>query len=76
MRKSGLDVRHLTEPQLPIYATKIDFQGMGIKAIDGVSLAQVNEKSLGFHTRSNFTPALVKKGARSRHRLKRLKRHG
>lgn len=64
MRKSGLDVRHLTEPQLPIYATKIDFQGMGIKAIDGVSLAQVNEKSLGFHTRSNFTPALVKKGSK------------
>lgn len=64
LRKGGLDVRHLNEPQLPIYATKIDFQGKGINAIDGVSLAQVNSKSLGFHTRSNFAPALIKKGTK------------
>lgn len=65
IRKSGLNVRSLTEPQLPLYATKIDFQSKGITAIDGVSLAQVNSKGLGFHTRSNFSPALIKKGVKA-----------
>ncbi|MDF9779223.1 PD-(D/E)XK nuclease family protein [Pseudomonas baetica] len=62
LRKNGLDARKMTEPQLPIYATQIDLQGKGVASIDGVSLAQVNSKSLGFHTRSNFAPALIKKG--------------
>ncbi|MBM7166343.1 PD-(D/E)XK nuclease family protein [Pseudomonas aeruginosa] len=59
MRMTSLNADTLTEPQLPIYATKIDFQQNGGKRIDGIALAQVNSKSLGFHTRSNFTGELA-----------------
>jgi len=66
MRMNSLNAATLTEPQLPIYATQIDYQEKGIERIDGIALAQVNAKSLGFHTRSNFTSELVKKPRASR----------
>ncbi|HHH9441271.1 TPA: PD-(D/E)XK nuclease family protein [Pseudomonas aeruginosa] len=64
MRMQSLNADTLTEPQLPIYATKIDFKSEGVKRIDGVVLAQVNSKSLGFHTRSNFTDSLAPKSGK------------
>lgn len=59
MRMSSLNAENLNEPQLPIYATQIDFTSKGVKSLDGVALAQVNHRSLGFHTRSNFSAILV-----------------
>ncbi|MCU9528092.1 PD-(D/E)XK nuclease family protein [Pseudomonas mosselii] len=58
MRMNSLNASSLTEPQLPIYATKLD-QADGANAIDGIVLAQVNQKSLGYHARSNFSASLV-----------------
>lgn len=64
MRMTNLNAETLTEPQLPIYATKIDYQRAGGKKPDGIVLAQVNSKSLGFHTRSNFTAELAPKSGK------------
>lgn len=58
MRMNSLNASSLTEPQLPIYATKIDLTEL-VDSIDGIALAQVNQKSLGYHTRSNFSASLV-----------------
>lgn len=66
MRMNSLNAGSLTEPQLPIYATQIDYKAKGIERIDGIALAQVNSKSLGFHTRSNFTAALTPKSSATR----------
>lgn len=59
MRMNSLNASTLTEPQLPIYATKVDTSVQGAEVIDGIVLAQVNLKSLGYHVRSNFTASLV-----------------
>lgn len=59
MRMNSLNASTLTEPQLPIYATKIDLSVESVEPIDGIVLAQVNQKSLGFHARSNFSATLV-----------------
>ncbi|MGP0171102.1 PD-(D/E)XK nuclease family protein [Pseudomonas sp. NCHU5208] len=59
MRMTSLNATSMTEPQLPIYATQPDYEAKGIKPISGISLAQVNLKSLGFHVRSDFTAALL-----------------
>nr|WP_193069066.1 PD-(D/E)XK nuclease family protein [Pseudomonas fluorescens] len=59
MRMNSLNASTLTEPQLPIYATKIDLSVASVEPIDGIVLAQVNQKSLGFHARSNFSANLV-----------------
>lgn len=59
MRMTSLNATSLTEPQLPIYATQPDYEAKGIKPISGISLAQVNLKSLGFHVRSDFAGALI-----------------
>lgn len=59
MRMSSLNAETLTQPQLPIYATKVDFVSKNGRNPDGVALAQVNQKSLGYHVRSNFTASLV-----------------
>ncbi|MBF3053081.1 hypothetical protein HKW90_01495 [Pseudomonas aeruginosa] len=64
MRMTSLNADTLTEPQLPIYATKIDSNTRGAHRIDGVALAQVNSRSLGFHTRSNFTDTIVPKSGK------------
>lgn len=58
---AGLNAGTLTEPQLPIYATKIDYTALIGKPIDGIALAQVNSDAIGFHTRSNFTGGLVER---------------
>lgn len=58
MRMNSLNASSLTEPQLPIYATKIE-QADDVEQIDGIVLAQVNQKSLGYHARSNFSASLV-----------------
>lgn len=59
MRMNSLNASTLTEPQLPIYATKVDQSAEGEEAIDGVVLAQVNQKSIGYHVRSNFAASLT-----------------
>lgn len=59
MRMNSLNASTLTEPQLPIYATKVDLSVESVEPIDGIVLAQVNQKSLGFHARSNFSASLV-----------------
>lgn len=56
MRMNSLNASTLTEPQLPIYATKVD---LSVEPIDGIVLAQVNQKSLGYHARSNFAASLI-----------------
>lgn len=55
---SALNARNLLEPQLPIYATAVDPQSIGIKQVDGIALAQVNARQMRFHTRSNRTAHL------------------
>lgn len=65
MRMNSLNASTLTEPQLPIYATKVDLSVESVEPIDGIVLAQVNQKSLGFHARSNFSASLVE-GKKSR----------
>lgn len=59
IRARGLNAETLVEPQLPIYATQIDFVALLGKAIDGIALAQVNSAALGIHVRSNFSDSLV-----------------
>jgi len=53
-----LNAERLLEPQLPIYATQVSPEALGIKSIEGVSLAQVNAKKMHIHTRSSFTAKL------------------
>jgi ATP-dependent helicase/nuclease subunit B len=65
LRFKGLNAETLNEPQLPIYATRIDFVAQSGKPLDGIALAQVNTASLGFHTRSNFTASLSPRSPRN-----------
>ena len=66
IRFKGLNAQSLTEPQLPIYATQIDFKAVAGIEISGVALAQVNSAALGFHVRSDFASQLCpSKGQKS-----------
>lgn len=56
---SNLNAKSLKEPQLPIYATCVEPQTIGLGNIEGVALAQVNNKKMGIHTRSAFTAKLL-----------------
>ncbi|KQW19926.1 MULTISPECIES: PD-(D/E)XK nuclease family protein [Pseudomonas] len=53
-----LNAEKLLEPQLPIYATQVKPADLGIKSIEGVTLAQISYKKLHLHTRSSFTSKL------------------
>lgn len=53
-----LNAEKLLEPQLPIYATTVDPDALGVPSIDGITLAQINPKKLHTHTRSSFTAKL------------------
>lgn len=54
----GLNAETLVEPQLPIYATQIDFPARNLDPVDGVALAQVSSAGLKLHIRSNFTAGM------------------
>lgn len=56
---NSLNATSLKEPQLPIYATRVNPAELGVSSIDGISLAQVNIKQMKFHTRSSRTAHLV-----------------
>jgi len=64
VRFKGLNATSLNEPQLPIYATRIDFKSLLGKPLDGIALAQVNPAAMGIHVRSNFTGALLPRNSR------------
>ena len=49
---------------MPIYATRIDFQTLLGKPLDGIALAQVNPAAMGIHVRSNFTASLLPRNTR------------
>tara|TARA_R110002124_G_scaffold128157_19_gene288708 strand:+ start:2904 stop:5588 length:2685 start_codon:yes stop_codon:yes gene_type:complete len=56
---NALNATSLKEPQLPIYATRVPNADLGIASIDGISLAQVNQKQMSYHTRSSRTAHLI-----------------
>lgn len=58
-----LNASTLLEPQLPIYATHTDPKELGVDAIEGITLSQINAKKLSMHTRSSFTASLFGEGA-------------
>lgn len=61
---NSLNADKLSEPQLPIYATQIDPTLFKEKAIDGITLAQVNSAKIGAHVRSAFGSSLIEQKPR------------
>lgn len=54
-----LNAEKLLEPQMPIYATQVEPEELGVDSIEGISLAQINAKKMHIHSRSSFSSKLL-----------------
>lgn len=59
MTFNALNAQSLKEPQLPIYATCVTPQQIGVPSIDGITLSLINSKRMAMHTRSAHTAHLI-----------------